>query len=57
VQSRTAAAKRQGQPLEAVQAALAPALAQQFAVLVPRSGAPTGRINAAIAAAYREAGN
>jgi glyoxylase-like metal-dependent hydrolase (beta-lactamase superfamily II) len=55
VRARTAAAKRQGQSLEAAQAALAPALAQEFARLQPQSGAPTGRINAAIAAAYREA--
>ena len=57
VRDRTAAAKRQGQSLEAAQAALAPALARDFAALQPRSGAPTGRINAAIAAAYREAAN
>lgn len=58
VRERTRAAKRQGQTLEAVQAALAPALATEFTELAPRSGQPaTGRINAAIAAAYREAGN
>lgn len=55
VRERTAAAKRQGQSLEAAQQALAGALAQQFAVLQPPSGAAAGRINAAIAAAYREA--
>jgi glyoxylase-like metal-dependent hydrolase (beta-lactamase superfamily II) len=55
VRDRTAAAKRQGQSVEAAQAALAPALAQQFPQLQSQGGAPTGRINAAIAAAYREA--
>jgi glyoxylase-like metal-dependent hydrolase (beta-lactamase superfamily II) len=54
MRDRTAAAKRQGQSLEATQAALASALAQEFAQLQPQGGAPTGRINAAIAAAYRE---
>ena len=56
VQTQTRAAKRQGQSVEAAQAALAPALAQQFSDLAPQGGAPaTGRINAAIQAAYREA--
>ena len=49
------AAKRGGQPLEAAQAALAPQIAAQFPALAPANGSPTGRINAAIAAAYREA--
>jgi glyoxylase-like metal-dependent hydrolase (beta-lactamase superfamily II) len=56
VQTQTRAAKRQGQSVEAAQAAIAPALAQQFAALAPQGGQPaTGRINAAIQAAYREA--
>jgi len=57
VQERARAAKRQGQTVEAAQAAIAPALAQQFSELAPQgSGQPaTGRINAVIAAAYREA--
>jgi cyclase len=56
VQTQTRAAKRQGQSVEAAQAAIAPALARQFGELAPQGGAPaTGRINAAIQAAYREA--
>jgi len=56
VQTETRAAKRQGQSVEAAQAAIAPKLAQQFNQLAPQGGAPaTGRINAAIQAAYREA--
>jgi glyoxylase-like metal-dependent hydrolase (beta-lactamase superfamily II) len=56
VRAETRAAKRQGQSVEAAQAALAPGLAQRFSELAPRGGAPaTGRINAAIQAAYREA--
>jgi len=56
VQTQTRAAKRQGQSVDAAQAAIAPALAQQFSDLAPQGGAPaTGRINAAIQAAYREA--
>jgi glyoxylase-like metal-dependent hydrolase (beta-lactamase superfamily II) len=56
VQTQTRAAKRQGQSVEAAQAAIAPALAQQFGDLAPQGGGPaTGRINAAIQAAYREA--
>ena len=56
VQTETRAAKRQGQSVEAAQAAIAPKLAQQFNELAPQGGAPaTGRINAAIQAAYREA--
>jgi glyoxylase-like metal-dependent hydrolase (beta-lactamase superfamily II) len=54
VRERTAAAKRQGHSLEAAQAALAAALAGEFPGLQPRGGSSTGRINAAIAAAYRE---
>ena len=56
VQSQTRAAKHQGQSLEAAQAAIAPTIAQQFGDLAPQGGAPaTGRINAVIQAAYREA--
>jgi len=56
LQTETRAAKRQGQSVEAAQAAIAPKLAQQFSELAPQGGAPaTGRINAAIQAAYREA--
>jgi glyoxylase-like metal-dependent hydrolase (beta-lactamase superfamily II) len=56
VQTQTRAAKRQGQSVDAAQAALAPALAREFSALLPPSGQPaTGRINAAIQAAYREA--
>jgi glyoxylase-like metal-dependent hydrolase (beta-lactamase superfamily II) len=56
VQRQTRAAKRQGQAVEAAQAAIAPAIAQQFSELAPAGGAPaTGRINAVIQAAYREA--
>jgi glyoxylase-like metal-dependent hydrolase (beta-lactamase superfamily II) len=56
VQRQTRAAKRQGQSVEAAQAAIAPAIAQQFSELAPAGGAPaTGRINAVIQAAYREA--
>ena len=55
VQTETRAAKRQGQSVEAAQAAIAPKLAQQFSELGPQGGGPaTGRINAAIQAAYRE---
>jgi len=55
VRERTRAAKSAGQALEAAQAALAPAIAAEFTGLAPAAGSPTGRINAAIAAAYREA--
>ena len=55
VQSRVAAAKRGGASLEAVTATLAEPLATEFADLRPLTGAPTGRINAAIQAAYRTA--
>jgi len=56
VQTQTRAAKRQGQSVEAAQAAIAPALALEFSELAPPGAAPaTGRINAAIQAAYREA--
>ena len=56
VRTQTRAAKREGQSVDAAQAAIAPALAQQFSDLAAQGGAPaTGRINAAIQAAYREA--
>jgi glyoxylase-like metal-dependent hydrolase (beta-lactamase superfamily II) len=56
VQTQTRAAKLKGQSVEAAQAAIAPAIAQQFSDLAPQGGAPaTGRINAVIQAAYREA--
>ena len=54
VRDETRAAKRQGRSLEQVQQSLAPTLAQRFADLAPLTGQPTGRINAAIAMAYRE---
>jgi glyoxylase-like metal-dependent hydrolase (beta-lactamase superfamily II) len=55
VQMRVAAEKRGGATLEQTQAKLAPAIAMEFADLAPANGSPTGRINAAIQAAYREA--
>jgi glyoxylase-like metal-dependent hydrolase (beta-lactamase superfamily II) len=55
VRDETRAAKRQGRSVELAQQSLAPALAQRFPDLAPASGQPTGRINAAIQAAYREA--
>jgi len=55
VRDETRAAKRQGQTVEQVQQTLAPALAQRFPTLAPPTGQPTGRINAAIQMAYRDA--
>ena len=55
VRDETRAAKRQGQSVEAAQQSVAPAIAQRFADLAPANGQSTGRINAAIQAAYREA--
>jgi glyoxylase-like metal-dependent hydrolase (beta-lactamase superfamily II) len=55
VRAETRAAKREGRSLEDVQRALAPTLAQRFADLAPLNGQPTGRINAAIQMAYRDA--
>ena len=55
VQMRVAAEKRGGATLEQTQAKLAPPIAMEFADLAPANGSPTGRINAAIQAAYREA--
>jgi glyoxylase-like metal-dependent hydrolase (beta-lactamase superfamily II) len=55
VRDETRAAKRQGSSLEQAQQSLAPILAQRFSALAPVTGQPTGRINAAIAMAYRDA--
>jgi glyoxylase-like metal-dependent hydrolase (beta-lactamase superfamily II) len=55
VQMRVAAEKRGGATLEQTQAKLTPVIAMEFADLAPANGAPTGRINAALQAAYREA--
>jgi glyoxylase-like metal-dependent hydrolase (beta-lactamase superfamily II) len=55
VRTRTRMAKGDGQSVEETQRALAPALLQEFADLSPASGPATGRVNAAIQAAYREA--
>jgi glyoxylase-like metal-dependent hydrolase (beta-lactamase superfamily II) len=55
VRDETRAAKRQGSSLEQAQEALASALAQRFSALAPSTGQPTGRINAAIQMAYRDA--
>ena len=54
VQTRTTAAKRGGDSVEAAVARLSMALTEEFADLAPAGGA-AGRINAAIQAAYREA--
>ena len=53
VTTRVRAAKSRGDTLAAAQAALANAIAEEFVDLKPSRGAPTGRINAAIEAAYR----
>jgi glyoxylase-like metal-dependent hydrolase (beta-lactamase superfamily II) len=55
VQLRAAAAKRDGKTVEAASAELGEAFAHEFADLAPANGSPSGRINAAIQAAYREA--
>jgi glyoxylase-like metal-dependent hydrolase (beta-lactamase superfamily II) len=55
VRDQVAAAKRNGESAEAVTAQLSEPLAAEFADLNPATGAPTGRINAAIQAAYRTA--
>jgi glyoxylase-like metal-dependent hydrolase (beta-lactamase superfamily II) len=55
IRDETRAAKRQGRSVEETQQSLAPMLAQRFPDLAPAGGPPTGRINAAIQAAYREA--
>jgi glyoxylase-like metal-dependent hydrolase (beta-lactamase superfamily II) len=53
VRERVLAGKRRGESAETLVATLGPALAEEFARLAPATGAPTGRINAAIQAAYR----
>ena len=55
VRDETRAAKRQGRSLEQVQQSLGPTLAQRFSDLAPLNGQPTGRINAALQMAYRDA--
>jgi phage tail protein X len=55
VQSRVAAAKRGGATVEQTTAMLAESLAMQFPDLAPPNGPATGRVTAAIQAAYREA--
>ena len=55
VRDDTRQAKRQDKSLEETQRSLAPALAQRFAELAPANGQSTGRINAAIQMAYRDA--
>jgi hypothetical protein len=55
VRDETRALKRQGRTVEEAQQSLAPTLAQRFSELAPATGQPTGRINAAIQMAYREA--
>lgn len=56
VRERSRAAKRNGQTLEQAQQVLTPALLREFDDLSPAGGQPaTGRVNAAIQAAYREA--
>jgi glyoxylase-like metal-dependent hydrolase (beta-lactamase superfamily II) len=54
VQSQTAAAKRGGASVEAAASMLSEGIAKEFSDLAPPNGA-TGRVNAAIQAAYREA--
>lgn len=55
VQARVGDAKRAGRSIEETTAAVADALANEFADLQPPNGGAGGRINAAIQAAYREA--
>ncbi len=55
VRDETRALKRQGRSVEEAQQTLAPTIARRFTDLAPLTGQPTGRINAAIQAAYREA--
>ena len=54
VTTRVQAARAHGATLAATRAALANDLAKEFADLKPSGGAPTGRINAAIEAAFRD---
>lgn len=53
VRERVAAGKRRGESVETLLATLTPSLAEEFARLAPATGAPTGRINAAVQTAYR----
>lgn len=53
VRERVQERKGRGESVEAISAALAPELAREFAMLTPANGAPTGRINNAIQAAFR----
>jgi glyoxylase-like metal-dependent hydrolase (beta-lactamase superfamily II) len=55
VRARTREAKTNGRSIEETQRAHAPALLQEFSDLNPAGGPATGRVNAAIQAAYREA--
>jgi glyoxylase-like metal-dependent hydrolase (beta-lactamase superfamily II) len=55
VQREVAKARRAGTAIDAATAQLAPSLAAQFPDLAPLGGPATGRINAAIEAAYCEA--
>ena len=53
VRERVARHQRAGDSLDQTIAALVPTLAQEFADLAPPTGNPSGRINAAVQAAYR----
>lgn len=53
VQDRVGELKRNGASVEDAASQLAESLARQFADLAPVGGSPTGRINAAVQAAYR----
>jgi glyoxylase-like metal-dependent hydrolase (beta-lactamase superfamily II) len=55
VRERTRGAKNSGRSLEDAQRTLVPALLEEFSDLNPATGPATGRVNAAIQAAYREA--
>ena len=55
VRDRVGDAKRRGASAEEAERMLAEIIAAEFADLAPAGGSPTGRINAAIRAAYREA--
>jgi glyoxylase-like metal-dependent hydrolase (beta-lactamase superfamily II) len=55
VVSGASGAKRRGVSIDNAKSSLAGTYATQFADLAPQSGSPTGRIGAAIEAAYREA--
>lgn len=53
VRQRVRDRQRAGDTLQQISADLAPEIARDFPELTPPTGAPTGRINAAIQAAYR----